>query len=195
MDDSPSGSSVHGISQARILEWVAISFSRGSSWLRQADSLPLCHLLFYKEMKSAWRFRLPRGWCHFPDEMQLCVWEFFYPLFLPSQMRRLLTPSECKHGLSASFFFGFDLSYLLRLKSNTLQSHRPQPTAPIIPERGGWLCPLGLSLTLRNHAVLGSTDVSSCGCPFIIFLHTHLTFTALHLFWFRGTDVSWFLSS
>ena len=27
----PLGSSVHGISQARILEWVAISFSRGSS--------------------------------------------------------------------------------------------------------------------------------------------------------------------
>ena len=26
-----SGSSVHGILQARILEWVAISFSRGSS--------------------------------------------------------------------------------------------------------------------------------------------------------------------
>ena len=31
MDCSPSSSSVHGISQARILEWVAISFSRGSS--------------------------------------------------------------------------------------------------------------------------------------------------------------------
>ena len=28
---SPPGSSVHGILQARILEWVAISFSRGSS--------------------------------------------------------------------------------------------------------------------------------------------------------------------
>ena len=28
------GSSVHGIFQARILEWVAISFSRGSSWSR-----------------------------------------------------------------------------------------------------------------------------------------------------------------
>ena len=27
MDCSPSGSSVHGISQARILEWVAVSFS------------------------------------------------------------------------------------------------------------------------------------------------------------------------
>ena len=31
---SPLGSSVHGISQARILEWVAMSFSRGSSWPR-----------------------------------------------------------------------------------------------------------------------------------------------------------------
>ena len=28
---SPPGSSVHGILQARILEWVAILFSRGSS--------------------------------------------------------------------------------------------------------------------------------------------------------------------
>ena len=31
MDGSPPGSSVHGILQARILEWVAIAFSRGSS--------------------------------------------------------------------------------------------------------------------------------------------------------------------
>ena len=31
MDYSPPGSSVHGILQARILEWVAVSFSRGSS--------------------------------------------------------------------------------------------------------------------------------------------------------------------
>ena len=31
IDYSPPGSSVHGILQARILEWIAISFSRGSS--------------------------------------------------------------------------------------------------------------------------------------------------------------------
>ena len=48
VDCSLSGSSVHGILQARILEWVAISFSRGSSQPRdgtgspalQADALP-----------------------------------------------------------------------------------------------------------------------------------------------------------
>ena len=34
MDYSPPGSSVHGILQARILEWITISFSRGSSWSR-----------------------------------------------------------------------------------------------------------------------------------------------------------------
>ena len=31
MDCSPPGSSIHGISQARILEWIAILFSMGSS--------------------------------------------------------------------------------------------------------------------------------------------------------------------
>ena len=34
MDCSPPGSSVHGIFQTGILEWVAISFSKGSSWPR-----------------------------------------------------------------------------------------------------------------------------------------------------------------
>ena len=47
MNCNPPGSSVHGVLQARILEWVAIPFSRGSSHHRgpnhpalQADSLP-----------------------------------------------------------------------------------------------------------------------------------------------------------
>ena len=60
-DCSPPGSSVRGFFQVRILEWVDISYSRGSSWARgwvssqpnnpsvlsllcwQVDSLPLCH--------------------------------------------------------------------------------------------------------------------------------------------------------
>ena len=55
IDCSPSGSSVHGIFQARILEWVDISYSRASSQLMdqihisgvscisRLSSLPLCH--------------------------------------------------------------------------------------------------------------------------------------------------------
>ena len=34
MDCSPSGFSVYEVLQSRILEWVTISFSRGSSWTR-----------------------------------------------------------------------------------------------------------------------------------------------------------------
>ena len=52
MDGSPPGSSVHGISQARLLEWVAIFYSRDlpnpgiepTSPALQADSLPPSHL-------------------------------------------------------------------------------------------------------------------------------------------------------
>ena len=40
MDCSPPGSSVHGIFQARILEWVAISSSRGSSQPRDPTPSP-----------------------------------------------------------------------------------------------------------------------------------------------------------
>ena len=40
MDCSPPGSSVHGTLQARIVEWVAISFSGGSSWPRDGTHIP-----------------------------------------------------------------------------------------------------------------------------------------------------------
>ena len=42
MDCGPPGSSVHGILQARILEWVAIPFSRGI-FLTQGLNLRLLH--------------------------------------------------------------------------------------------------------------------------------------------------------
>ena len=47
MDHSPSESSVHGISQTRILDWVAISFSLGSN-------LALLRLLDYRQILYCW---------------------------------------------------------------------------------------------------------------------------------------------
>ena len=58
MGCSQPGSSIHGISQVRVLEWVAISFSRGFSQPRdpaqcriespalQADPLPLSQKVY-----------------------------------------------------------------------------------------------------------------------------------------------------
>ena len=43
VDCSPPDSSVHGILQARVLEWVAMPSSRGSSWPRNLSLLCLQH--------------------------------------------------------------------------------------------------------------------------------------------------------
>ena len=50
MNCSLPGSSVHGISQARILERVAISFSRGSSWLRDET-----HICISRQSWATWK--------------------------------------------------------------------------------------------------------------------------------------------
>ena len=70
MDCSPPGPLVHGIFQARILEWVAIFYSRGSSPPRdqnqlsvsllqwQVDSLALHHLGSPPPSSPLWNFCL-----------------------------------------------------------------------------------------------------------------------------------------
>ena len=72
MDRSPPGSSVHGILQARILEWIAVLFSRGSS-----D--PGIKLAFLMSSAPAGRFKsrlmVPCGKMTFPSlgqENHLC---------------------------------------------------------------------------------------------------------------------------
>ena len=47
-DCSLPRSSIHGILQARVLEWVAIYFFRGSSWPRSNPGLPHCRQTLYR---------------------------------------------------------------------------------------------------------------------------------------------------
>ena len=47
MDCSPPGSSLHGISQVRILEWFTVSSTKGSSWLGDQTRVS-CHLLYWQ---------------------------------------------------------------------------------------------------------------------------------------------------
>ena len=78
VDCSPPGSSVHGILQVRILEWIAVSFSRGSSqpWsllkfmsiesVMLSNHLILCHpLLLLPSIFPSIRV--------FPKELALCI--------------------------------------------------------------------------------------------------------------------------
>ena len=98
MDCNQSGSCIHWLFQARVLEWIAISFSRGSSWPRkrneprsltlQADALPseppgkrikyMIRLLNQKH-KLGWK---EQKWKHEFDNIKclldfsiICVWK------------------------------------------------------------------------------------------------------------------------
>ena len=90
VDCSPPGSSVHGISQARILQWVVISFSRAPSW---------CLTFFPRqEYCSGLSFpspgHLPDPWPSFPGKNTAVGCHFllqgtFLAPDLPSQARIL----------------------------------------------------------------------------------------------------------
>ena len=80
MECSPPGSSVHGIFHARILEWVAIYFSRGSSWPRDQTQVSCTTGRFFTKwaMREAlWMWELdhkeswtPKNWCFWsPGEL------------------------------------------------------------------------------------------------------------------------------
>ena len=74
MDCSLPGSSVHGISQARILEWVAIPFSRGSSWPRDQTHVSCIgrRILYYWATREAQTRAPEQG--HEPWTLGLKVW-------------------------------------------------------------------------------------------------------------------------
>ena len=83
MDCSLLGSSVHGIFQTRVLEWVAISFSRGSS--RPRDWTRVSHIV--DKRFTVWTTREVQG---FKSALQpclcsLCLSRALLPLAAPLQ--------------------------------------------------------------------------------------------------------------
>ena len=71
MDCSPPGSSVHGISQARMLEWVAIPFSKGSSWSKDWTHSSCIHrqILYHLSHQGS-----PKAPCTFPLNFLFWGW-------------------------------------------------------------------------------------------------------------------------
>ena len=134
MNCSPPGSSVHGISQARILEWVAIFFSRGYSWqgikLRspalQVDSLPseldgspsLSTIAQNPhEVQVLDNISLDPCLSQLPTCRSICLeaQEFFSPLLFSLRNIRVLLTKECVdlvHCFSFHFVSPFILLYI-----------------------------------------------------------------------------------
>ena len=92
MDYSPPGSSVHGIFQARILEWVAISFSKESSQIRDWTHISCIAGEFfttqppgkpYRDDITYYRENLPLKYSlsFFPQKLHSLGFTHFYFLF------------------------------------------------------------------------------------------------------------------
>ena len=71
MDCSLPGSSIRGIFQARILEWIDISFSRGSSWPR--DQTQVSHIAGKHFTIWASRGAVIMNWIFHLDQYT-CIW-------------------------------------------------------------------------------------------------------------------------
>ena len=108
MDCSPPGSSVHGILQTRILEWVAFSFSRGSSPPR--DQTP------EKESLALQTDSLPS---EPPGKPHCKYWSFFKRVkkklffFFPVAFSSLHPAHLCKMHLSKQSTFTLELCWKL----------------------------------------------------------------------------------
>ena len=78
MDDSLPGSSIHGIFQARILEWVAMPFSRGSSWPRDRTRISC---LLHWQMGSSSPLPLP-GKPIYPVDVHMWKLKIFTKMYI-----------------------------------------------------------------------------------------------------------------
>ena len=127
MDCSPSGSSFHGILQARSLEWVAISVSRGSSrprdWTRiscTAGGFFTTEIMYLKYGLPWWlrwericlQCRIPK----FDSWVGKMAWRReWLPtwVFLPGQFHGQRRLTGTVHGVTQRSFFAF---YFLKKK-------------------------------------------------------------------------------
>ena len=126
MDCSLPGSSVYGILQARIVESVAISFSRGSSWPRDRTHVSY---VSYLGRQVLYHFTTLGG------HPQLWISKFYELYFqCPSRMQPLFTTSTtCTVVPAASFFQGLWPLLWNRWKlpfNRTTLNSLPSPLAP-----------------------------------------------------------------
>ena len=105
VDCSPPGSSVPGILQARILEWVAISFSRGSSQPRDQTQVSCIAGRHF----NLWATREACLYIYRHTEMQVHAWMYAW-MYMHVLVQKV--PFSCKffqilpiHFMSSPFQF------------------------------------------------------------------------------------------
>ena len=106
IDSSPPGSSVHGILQARTLEWVAISFSKAWKWKVKVKSLSRVRLLVTPwtaahQAPLSMGFSRREHWSGLPSN----AWKWKVKVKSLSHVRLLATPWTAAHQAPPSMRF------------------------------------------------------------------------------------------
>ena len=109
MGCSPPSSSVHGILQARILGWVAISFSRGSSWPRDRTQVS-CIAGRHFNLCATREAHLPKIYAQICTYVRIFMWVNQKGLGLYCDRTRVITflkiflfKEVCKRGVWNTF--------------------------------------------------------------------------------------------
>ena len=169
MDCSPSGSSVHGILQARILKWVAIPFSRGSSQPRY-QTPPLLHWMGFFPIWTT-------ATC-IPNQFESLIWNISSRFPLASYL--VLLNSESVFGISQGLPLCMSISQprwiLVKRPRGGLTSPntrwRPLPSFWLLrslsvrveSERSPWLWEWGICAVFNLLSEQGSASPPFCCC-------------------------------
>ena len=147
VDCSLPGSSVHGIFQVRILEWVAISFSRGSSWPR--DQTQVSHTV--GRLFTIWATREARKW------VEECGKGRIFSFILKSDS--FILYSKQKTGKNV-----FLLLFSHLVMSSSLQPHGLQHSRLPCPSLSPRACSNSYPLSWWCHPTI-SSSVTPFFCP------------------------------
>ena len=119
MDCSPPGSSVHGILQARILEWVAMPSSRGFSWSRDWAHVSCGSCTAGGFFTTELLEKLPQG--------------IYIPVYLSSLYRKVRTPFSWRMATSGWAQDSRSTVLLPHHQPTRRKSHTLQPSPQILP--------------------------------------------------------------
>ena len=133
-DRSPPGSSVHGISQARILEWVAISFSSLQYFVIVAQDDWYTHTVIHFRVLILSSIKENGCFLNLNSSLiQLLLWDFYlqsHPLQTPFHLDsllnlRLYSKSEVSFSSSTAPFSAFPFPQFHLIISKILPFHIP----------------------------------------------------------------------
>ena len=133
MDCSPQGPSVHGIFQARILERVAIPFSRGSS-PTQGSNLCLLSLLRWQAGSSPLVLPGKPLSPHIRHETLTSGYHWYFSsVQLLSHVRLFATPSHSTPGLPVHYHLPEFTQTLVHQVGDAIQPSHPLSSQPSPP--------------------------------------------------------------